>query len=75
MYNSVGNGSKRGASKCTAWTATAHRKAGQDELPWCWLKTSGKAKNGPYHKAPTPCYLSAECRVDVPASEFPCPSA
>ena len=75
IYNSAGNGSKSGASKCTAWTATARRKTGQAELPWCWLKTSGKAKEGPYHKVPKPCDVSAECRVDVPASEFPCPSA
>ena len=73
-YNSVEHGGKGGAAKCTAWTATARRKDGEGELPWCWIKSSGTTKGGPYHKVPTHCFVSAECRVDVPDSEFPCPS-
>ena len=54
---------------CEAWVATnmqpTHKK------PWCWLK-SHHAQKGFVPRAQA-CFVSAQCRESVPASEFPCP--
>eukprot|EP01050_Picozoa_sp_SAG11_P003021 SAG11_NODE_162_length_13962_cov_19.035562_10_plen_102_part_00 len=57
------------APKCDAWVATNSRPA--DNKPRCWLKSH--AVHGGYSRRPQPCFVSAECRVGVPASDFPCP--
>lgn len=57
-------------SKCEAWVSTANKESGGG-TPWCWLK-SHEAQKG-YMPRKQKCYASAQCRVGVPASEFPCP--
>jgi hypothetical protein len=55
---------------CEAWVATA-KKASPPSKPWCWLK-SHEAQKG-FVPQKNFCYASAQCRVGVPAAEFPCP--
>ena len=69
------NAAVSGGPTCDAWTATAHRAGRPSEGPWCWLKSHHSKAHGGFQHKPTACYVSAECRVDVPAAEFPCASA
>lgn len=60
-----------GSASCDAWVATDAKPSGSGQHePWCWLK-SKKVKGG-YTRKQEQCFSSAECRVGVPASEFPC---
>eukprot|EP01043_Picozoa_sp_COSAG02_P057553 COSAG02_NODE_7006_length_3229_cov_41.784026_2_plen_130_part_00 len=69
-HNAAVNPHSEKKALCDAWVATDSKLTSPGH-PWCWLK-SHKAQKG-YVPKQQKCYISAQCRVGVPASEFPCP--
>eukprot|EP01052_Picozoa_sp_SAG31_P003070 SAG31_NODE_114_length_24318_cov_16.787481_16_plen_153_part_00 len=63
---------RAGKPMCEAWVATDSRP-GHPGHPWCWLKSHDTDKG--FNPRPQQCFVSAQCRVGVPASEFPCPKS
>ena len=63
---------KSGGAQCQAWVAT-EASGPHPGTPHCWLKSH--QVDGGFKVRQQACFVSAQCRVGVPASEFPCPSS